>query len=321
MKRLLLCLLALSLLSASALAEGYNSFLDDKYNAGSFDQFVWDGRYVYWLGAPEDGGAEDPANIYRMRPGGMGAETVLEGRTDLRVQSMLNIGGRLLLKVERSDSDACMPALLNLEDGDYQELSGNIGSCVLSQGVLFNSSDGQIYRIPTDSMKPQSIYVYSEELAQQNPVLRQVADGWLYFSTDEPAWYGLNLSGGKLQRIASVRGDGFVVNGMLYISDYDALDGTWKYDVDTGNRVKVSECIYTFKQGQNGFVRAVGDDEDSWFQGCILDFNRAASNIEDLRVGECDENYDILLGGKLLHYDWQQNRVDWSEEDVAKRVE
>ena len=83
MKNVFLILLILSLFAGTALAEGYNSFMDDPKNLGFFDQFAWDGLYVYWLHTPDDGSwADPPSNLYRMIPGGMEAELLLEGRRD-----------------------------------------------------------------------------------------------------------------------------------------------------------------------------------------------------------------------------------------------
>lgn len=314
MKRIFVTLLALCLLAGAAAAEGYNSFMDDSMNAGRYDNFAWDGEYAYWLKAPEgDDWLDAPANVYRMRPGDDEAEMILQGRDDLWIYSLMNIGDCLLLSAAAENSGAMHPVLLDFDGGDCRELSGSIGSAVMGVGAVYNSTDGKIYRISLKNMKPRSIFEYPAELMAYNPVLEQYADGKLYISTEEPAKYELNLDNGKLRRIAQIRGNGFVLDGMLYISDYDALDGTWKYDIDTGNRVKISDRTYDFKQGSGKLVRANGDDADSWFQGAVFDFANLGEGMEAAKLQDCSQNYDILLGGRMLHYDWEKNRVDWSD--------
>jgi len=317
MKRMFSLLLALVLLAGGALAEGYNSFMDDPKNLGFFDQFAWDGLYAYWLHTPDDGSwADPPANLYRMIPGGMEAELLLEGREDLYIYDMQNIGDRLLLSVADSQNGPTHPALINFDGSGYEALPGNIGSVVLGDGVLYNSVDGGIYKIPLDSMKPERIYKYPKEVLKDYPRITQYADGKIYFTTDTHDWYELDIRSGKARKFLHIRGNGFVMNGMFYISDYDALDGTWKYDISTGNRMKISETVYDFKQGCGSLVRATGDDAESWFQGAIFDFSRIADDLESAKVAECDENYEFIIDGRLLHYDWQKNRVDWSEGSI-----
>lgn len=314
MKRICIMLLVLCLLAGAALAEGYNSFMDDSMNAGRYDHFAWDGEYVYWLKAPEgDDWVEAPANVYRMRPGDDGAEMILQGRDDLWIYGLLNIGDCLLLSVADQASGETCPALLDFDGGECRELSGSIGSVVMGVNAVYNSTDDGIYRIPLKNMKPRRIFEYPAELLAFNPVLEQYADGKLYIGTEEPAKYELDLDSGKLRRIAEVRGDGFVMDGMLYIADYDALDGTWQYDISTGNRVRISERTYSFKQGSGHMVRANGDDAESWFQGAVYDWSGLENGMEAAKIQDCSEKYDLLLGGRMLHYDWEQNRVDWAD--------
>ena len=70
------------------------------------------------------------------------------------------------------------------------------------------------------------------------------------------------------------------------------------------------------EQGSGSLVRATGDDADSWFQGAVFDFSKLEDDLEAVRVGECDENYDYMIGGRFLHYDWRKNRVDWSQTSI-----
>lgn len=317
MKRICLILLALVLLSSGAVAEGYNSFLDDTKNLGVFDQFAWDGLYAYWLHTPDDGSwADPPANLYRMIPGGPEAELLLEGREDLYIYDILNIGEKLLLSVAEKGGGQTHPALINFDGSGYKVLSGNIGSAVLGEKVIYNSADGGIYQISLETMKPKRIYKYPKDVLEDNPRITQCADGKLYYATDAHDWYELDLKSGKARKFAHIRGNGFVLDGMFYVSDYDALDGTWKYDIATGNRVKISETVYDFEQGSGSLVRATGDDADSWFQGAVFDFSKLEGDLEAARVGECDENYDYMIGGRFLHYDWRKNRVDWSQTSI-----
>ena len=326
MKRVCLALLALVLLTGGALAEGYNSFTDDYRNLGIFDSFAWDGLYVYWLHTPDDGSwADPPANLYRMIPGGLEAKLLLEGREDLYIYDMLNIKDRLLLSVADGKSDQTHPALINYDGSGYEVLPGNIGSVVTGdidslvpdENVIYNSVDGGIYEIPREGMKPKCIYKYPKDVLKDNPRITQYADGKLYFVTDAHDWYELDIQAGKAHKFARIRGNGFVLDGMFYISDYDALDGTWKYDISTGNRVKISDIIYDFKQGSGSFVRATGDDAESWFQGAVFDFSKLTDDLEAAKVGACDENHEYIINGKLLCYDWQKNRVDWSKNTIG----
>lgn len=313
MRRAILILLALALLFGGAAAEGYNSFMDDAKNLGMFDHFAWDGLYVYWLHTPDDGSwADPPSNLYRMIPGGMEAEMLLEGREDFYIYDILNIGDRLLLSVADRGNGQTHPVLMNFDGSGYKELPGNIGSAVMGEGVIYNSADGGIYEIPLESMRPKCIYKYPREVLEDLPRITQCADGKIYFVTDAFDWFELDLKSGKARKFLHIRGNGFVLDGMFYVSDYDALDGTWKYDIATGNRVKISDTIYDFEQGSGSLVRATGDDADSWFQGSIFDFSHPADKLEEKKIAECDENYEFIIDGRLLRYDWQKNRVDWS---------
>lgn len=317
MKRMMLILLALVLSVGGAFAQGYNSFTDDSKNMGPFSHFAWDGLYAYWLHTPDDGSwADPPANLYRMIPGGAEAELLLEGREDLYIYDLVNIGEKLLLSVAEKGGGETHPALINFDGSGYQVLPGNIGSVALGDGVLYNSVEDGIYEIPLDTMKPRMILGY---VLEEIPRLVQYADGKLYLVSDEEpyTWYELKPGSSKMFKIAQVRGTGFVMDGMLYISDYDKLDGTWKYDVSTGNRVKISDSIYAFEQGYGSFIRATGDDADSWFQGAIFDFAKLTDDLEAVKVGECDENYEFIVNGRLLRYDWQKNRVDWSGNKIT----
>ena len=318
MKRIILILLVLALLAGSAFAEGYNSFTDDSRNLGLFDHFAWDGLYAYWLHTPDDGSwADPPANLYRMIPGGMEAQLLLEGREDFYIYDMLNIGDKLLLSVADSGNGQTHPALINFDGSGYKALAGNIGSTVLAEDRVYNSADGGIYEIPLDSMKPKRIYKYPKDVLKDNPRITQCADGKIYFVTDTHDWYELDIKSGKARRFLRMRGNGFALDGMFYISDYDALDGTWKYDISTGNRVKISDTIYDFEQGSGNYVRATGDDPDSWFQGAIFDFSRLDGSLDAAKVGECDEYYEYMIGDRLLRYDWKKNRVNWSETTIG----
>lgn len=312
MKRICLIMLAIALLGGAAFAEGYNSFMDDSDNLGIFDQFAWDGLYAYWLHTPDDGSWAEPcANLYRMIPGGMEAELLLEGREDLYIYDMLNIGEKLLLAVADSQNGQTHPALINFDGSGYKALPGNIGGTVLGDGVIYNSADGGIYEIPLDSMKPKCIYKYPKNVLEDNPWLTQYTDGKLYFTTDTHDWYELDIQSGKAQKFLNIRGNGFVLDGMFYVSDFDLRDGTWKYDISTGNRVKISETIYDFKQGCGSLVRATGDNPDSWFQGTVFDFSKLTDDLEAVKAGTCDENHEFIIGNRFLRYDWKKNRVDW----------
>jgi len=320
MKRFVCFWLSLMLLvSAAYAADSYNSFMDDSKNAGIYDQFAWDGEYVYWLHTPNDGSwANPPANLYRMVPGSGEAQLLLEGSEDLYIHSMLNIGDSLLLSVSEEIDAQSHPALINFDGSDFRMLPGNIGSVVPGEGAIYNCADGEIYRISLKDMKPKRIYKFPANLLDKNPVLKQYADGKLYYSTEEHAWYEFDVRSGKVIKIAEIRGEGFVLDGMLYISDLDAMDGTWRYDISSGNRVQVSERIYNFQQGSGSTVLAVGDDPDSWFQGVLFDFSAPVTNLEEVRTDTCDEYYDVLLDGRILHYNWQKNRVDWKENLVGE---
>lgn len=322
MKRVFLVLLVMVLFAGGAMAEGYNSFTDDYKNMGFFDHFAWDGLYVYWLHTPDNGSwADPPANLYRMIPGGFEAELLVEGREDLYIYDIMNIGEKLLLFVADGRSGDTRPSIINFDGSGYKLLGGNVGSVVLGDGVLYNSADGGIYEISLESMKPKLIYKYPKAVLADLPRITQCADGKLYFATDAHDWYELDLKSGKARKFLKIRGNGFVLDGMFYVSDYDKLDGTWKYDISTGNRVKVSDAIYDFKQGYGSFVRATGDDTDSWFQGAIFDFAKMDGDLEAARVGDCDENYEFIVNGKLLRYDWQKNRVDWSDNPVSNLIQ
>lgn len=321
MKRLCTMLLAvLLLLSCSTWAEEYNSFMDDPNNSGFNGQFAWDGEYVYWLHTPVDPAWENQsASLYRMRPGEKEAYLLLEGKAEAQIHGLLNIGDALLLSIEKEGSNGvCTPALLDFDGGNYRELSGNIGGTVRTPDAIYNSVDGCIYRISLKTMKPKRIYRYPEKLLKYNPVLRQYVDGKLYFSTEEHAVYEVNAGGGKAREIARVRGDGFILNGMLYIADYDAGSGTWCYDLSAGTREKISDIIYTFHQGADGFVKA---SEQKNGNGVIFDFLWLTDSLDGVRMGACDANYDVLLGGRLLRYDWEKNYVDWSDDPLFKNLQ
>lgn len=318
MKRILLILLTLAMLGGAAFAQGYNSFTDDDKNLGFFDQFAWDGLYAYWLHTPDDGSwADPPANLYRMIPGSLEAELLLEGREDLYIYNILNIGDKLLLSVADEGSGDTHPALINFDGSGYQALPGNIGSVVLGDGVLYNSVHDGLYEIPLDTMKPKMIYpyMYGKGVFEETPRLVQYADGKLYLVSEDEAytWYELKPGNNKMYKIAQIRGNGFVLDGMFYISDFDKLDGTWKYDISTGNRMKISEKVYDFKQGSGTLIRATGDDPDSWFQGAIFDFSKLTDDLEAVKTANCDENYEFIAGDKILRYDWKKNRADWSK--------
>lgn len=315
MKRILAAAIVLILIAGNALAAGYNSFMDDPGNAGRFDNVAWDGEYVYWLHTPDDGSwADPPANLYRMVPGEGEAEMLLQGREDLYIYSMLNIGGRLLLSVADEGGGGTHPVLLNFDGGSFEALPGNIGSVVVGEGVLYNSADGAVYEIPLDTMKPKVIYKYAKAVLRDNPVLCQYADGKLYFVTDTHDWYELDLERKKARQFLSIRGSGFVWDGMFYVSDFDALDGSWKYDISSGSRVKISDAIYDFLQGSGSFVRATGDDADSWFQGCVFDFAKLEGDLEAAHIAECGEYRDYIINGRILHHDWENNRMEWGAE-------
>lgn len=317
MKRVFLILLILVLLGGVGIGEGYNSFMDDVGNLDFFELFSWDGLYVYWLHTPDDGSwADPPANLYRMIPGGMEAELLLEGREDFYIYDILNIGEKLLLSVADKGGGETHPALINFDGSGYQDLPGNIGSVVLGDGVIYNGVDDGIYEIPLDSMNPRRIYKYPKDVLKDNPRITQCADGKMYFVTDAYDWYELDLKSGKARNFLHVRGNGFVLDCMFYISDFDAADGTWRYDISTGNRVKVSEVVYDFKQGLGCLIRATGDAKDSWFQNVLFDFSYLKDDLEETRVLEWSENNAYIAGNKFIRYDWQKNRVDWFKTSI-----
>lgn len=324
MKRVFLFLMAMALLSGAALAEGYNSFTDDPNNApGHYQNFAWDGEYVYWLDSPDSlDWQETPNNIYRMRPGDAQAEIILQGREDLWVYSMRNIGKSLLLSAANENSGSLRPALVNFDGSGLRMLPGNIGSCVLADDAIYNSVDGGVYRIPLDTMKPGRIYSYPKEILSQNPILSQYADGKLYLYTDgdgpSNASYELNPDTGKLRMIVQTPAEGVAVNGGFYIRDVGENHGTWRYDLSTGEKLRISENTYSFKQGWGDLIMTTGYQGDEWFQGSIFDFSRLADGLEAAKAGECGESDDVILGGRLIHYDWKTNRVDYSDNPISE---
>ena len=320
MKRILMWGMALMMLFSSAFAAaGYNSFFDDKLNAGYYDNKAWDGEYVYWLAAPNDNTwNEYPNNVYRMRPGDEKAEMILEGREDLWVYNIWNIGDKLLLGVhEKAYGNDIKPALIDFDGSNYRELSGRIGSVVLAGDVLYNSVGGHIYEIDLDTMESTKIYSYPEEIAAKNPILYQIADDMLYYSTDTHEIYSLYRypdADTKSGKVAEGRGSWFVYNGYLYMSDYEKENGTWKYNVYGGaNHVQISDKTYAFYQGSGEYIRARrlsnegGEEPD---QGSIIDITKMQSSLEEGIIGSCDHYYDAIFGGNLIRYDWENNIME-----------
>jgi hypothetical protein len=229
MKHMLLILLLLMLLGGTVLAEGYNSFMDDSKNLGVFDQFAWDGLYAYWLHTPDDGSwAEPSANLYRMIPGGMEAELLLEGREDMYIYDMLNIGEKLLLSVADSQNGQTHPALINFDGSGYKALPGNIGGAVLGDGVIYNSADGGFISVGGTSVSAPVFAGITATLLQNNPqvLLDRTLPEYLYLVAgetryNEPQYYFNDITVGS--------------NGV-----YDALKG---YDMSTGLGAPIAKQI------------------------------------------------------------------------------
>lgn len=317
MKKLLL--LVLCLLCCGAHAEGYNSFADDFLNAGRFDNIAWDGEYVYWLYTPDSlEWTSPPESLYRMKPGEGEAQLLLEGGSELYISGVRNTGVRLLLTVADDLYGDTRPAQINFDGSGYEELPGSIGGVVPGGDAVYNSADGGICKIPLDSMEAELIYSYPADILSQTPRITQFADGKLYFVTDAHDWYELDAESGRVRKFLHLRGDGFVLDGMFYIGDYDAQDGTWRYDLSTGERVQVSELVYGFWQGQGGFVRAVGAGSENWFEGAVFDFSKLEGSLEDVRVASCNANFEYIVDGRLLYHDRQNNRMLWREGSLAE---
>lgn len=325
MKRLMLWILILMLLGGNALAAlETNSFFDDAANAGGFASFAWDGEYFYWLHGKNDSLSweEIPVNLYRMKPGQMEAELILQGREDFWIWDVYSIGDRLLLSVSDEINGETHPAVVKMDGSSLKLLDGNIGSVVLEGGRIYNSADGAIYEININKLKPKKIYEYPAHIAGDHPILIQKIGMNLYFTTDSFDWYNLDLQTGMLNQICTLRGDGFVKDYKLYISDYDN-GGTYCYDM-SGARTKISDHRYVFLQGSGDYVRAQLVDPaglGSAAGGRIFDMTWITDRLEDALIGTCDPMYDCLLGGRLAHYDADQNRMSWSSEPVTERIQ
>lgn len=326
MKRIFaLILVLLLLLSACAQASlDYNSFFDDDSNAGRFTKFSVAGEYVYWLHAPDDSldWLEKPANLYRMKPGGQEAELVLQGREDFWMEDVHFIGRQLLISAADENGGQAHPAVMNLDGDFYKVLPGNIGSVVVYPNVIMNSVDGAIYEIDTDDLKPKKVYTYPAAIAADNPILVQREGINLCFVTDSHDWYQLDLGTMRLTKICRIRGDGFVREYKLYISDYDS-GGTYRYNVLDGSRQQISENTYMFLQGSGDFVLAKLQDPaglGSAEGGRIFDLTWLRDDLQGALIGTCDAGSDFLLGGRLYSYDRQANRVDASTQAVAQLI-
>lgn len=325
MKCIWIWILILALLGGNGVAAlESNTFFDDTANAGRFAHFAWDGEYFYWLHGENDSlsWTEISMNLYRMKPGQKEAELILQGGEDFWIQGVCCLGDSLLLSVADENSGQTHPAIIDLNGSGYQQLPGNIGSVVLEPDSIYNSVDGAIYRIDISAMKPKKIYTYPVHIADDHPILIQKIGMNLYFTTDSFDWYNLDLQTGTLDKICTVRGDGFVKDYQLYISDYDR-GGTYRYNM-AGERTKVSDQTYMFLQGSGDYVRARVMDTRNWDSstgGRIFDMTWITNRLEDALIGTCHYYNDILLSGRLAHFDDQNNRVDWSTEPVADRMQ
>ena len=324
MKRMLLGLMLLVLLTGNAQAAlEYNSFFDDDANAGRFTHFARVGEYIYWLYLPGDGFGwlETPYNLYRMKPGEGEAELLLKsGEEPFLIGDMVCIGEKLLLSVTDENYDNWYPAVVNLDGSGYRQLPGNIGSVVICPEKIYNSVDGAIYEIDTNTMSPRKIYSYPKEIAGDNPVLTQCEGLNLYFTTDSNDWYRLDLQFMELKKIDRIRGDGFVRDFKFYVGDYDT-GGTYCYDLADGERKKISDQTHTFLQGSGDFVLARLLDPDGFGSaqgGRIFDLTWMWDDLQSALIGTCTPYYNFLLGGGLLKYDPQTNRVSYSTEPVAQ---
>jgi len=323
MKRIFVFILAFVLLCGSALASaGYNSFFDNRHNAGYYDFKAWDGEYVYWLDNQDERAWTDlPNNLYRMRPGEGQAEMILEGREDLHILNFWNIGDALLLAVHDSIySEEAKPVLIDFDGGNYREIDGRIGSVVLAGDVLYNSVGGHIYEIDLDTMKSKKIYSYPEEIAAKDPILYQLADDMLYFSTDAiPNFYEIYSlyrypdADTQIRKVYEGRGSWFVYRGWLYASDYENNSGTWCYNIlGGGSFAKLSDKVYSFYQGYGQYLRALPMVKEGWVEdteGVIIDMTKVQGSLDDAIVRNCDHYYDAMLGGQLIRYDGQNNRM------------
>lgn len=309
-----------------------NSFTDDRFNSGRFESFCMIGEYVYWLRQPDISlkGKEPPANLYRMKPGGQGAEMILEGGEDRWFYGLHAIGDQLLLSVADGYAQVnhTHPATVNPDGSGYKRLSGNIGSVVIYGGKIYNSADGAIYEISPDTMKPKRIYKYPQEIAGENPILTQRTGMQLLFQTDGFDWYVLDLQTDNLRKIASVRGDGFILNHAFYIGDFDN-SVTWRFDLATGEKTKVCDRAYSFRKGSGEYVLAVYNEDlqNGWtFEaneepyGCIFDMTWMGDDLENALIGKCSHYDDFMLNGQLYHFDYQNNRVDPCPEAVAEVI-
>ena len=303
----------------------YNSFFHDDSNAGRFMSFAWDGEYIYWLHAPDDSLSwlEVPYNLYRMKPGEAEAELLLSSDEDpFLIGDMACIGDRLLLSVMNEDYESWHPAVVNPDGSGYQQLPGNIGSVVIYANTIMNSVDGAIYEISADNLTPKKVFTYPAAIAADNPVLVQREGINLYFVTDSHDWYHLDLGTAQLRKICRLRGDGFVREYRLYISDYDN-GGTWRYNTLDGSREKISENTYTFMQGSGDLVLAQLQDPaglGSARGGRIFDLTWMWDDLNSALIGTCEPYSDFLLGGRLYTYDREKNRVDASAQPVAQLI-
>lgn len=333
MKRICLCFLILALLCSNALASlDANSFTDDRFNSGRYERFSMIGEYVYWLRAPDEPleGKEQPASLYRMKPGDDRAEMILEGRNDRWFYGLNAVGDKLVLSVadEYAQMDKTHPAIVNADGSGYKALSGNIGSVVIFGGKIYNSVDGAIYEINPDTMKPKRIYKYPKEIAEKNPVLLQRVGIRLYFRTEAFDWYQLDLQTNKLDKIAAIWGSGFALDNAFYIGDYDN-SVTWRFDLATGKKTKICDRAYAFHQGSGEYVLAEYNeslqkgftfDANEQPYGCIFDMTWMGDDLEDTMIGKCAYSGDFMLDGHLYRYDYSKNRVDSCPEPVAELI-
>ena len=153
-----------------------NSFTDDRFNSGMYEGFSMIGEYVYWLRAPDEPleGKEQPADLYRMKPGQGEAELLLASDEDpFLIGGVVCIGEKLLLSVMDEDYESWHPAIINPDGSGYQRLPGNIGSVVMYANTIMNSVDGAIYEISAHTLQPTKIYTYPAAIAADNPILVQ----------------------------------------------------------------------------------------------------------------------------------------------------
>lgn len=179
-------------------------------------------------------------------------------------------------------------------------------SNLLNDGFLTWDGAGKIYFVdPSGSgiyvsgMLGEEKRLFSEETGRA----LQVADGWLYFKSDEGGIKRIQCDTGKAEVIREETcGEIYVANGMLYIN---GEEGFCRTELDGTDKVILRETspdMVSYTTAGNYWIgNAINDVDAEWFwKGYLLVYDEESARISLIKEGAA---YPLIAGNWLSVFD------------------